>query len=194
MNKWGFHILVSLALVAPCHGCRSTQTQGTSLSIPSSVVFPALCTAFFRDEEFDSSTTTTVVSETRPLFRMFALRSLHGAGEMTPAEAELDDARDEALEARFRSIRIGVPAQDGSCRWLLADRPTEEYYGSDELLLEVSEIVEDPFAKAESAPVGLFVRLSIGGASGASWYWVGLKLADDAWKVTSVSRLPISDG
>ena len=42
--------------------------------------------------------------------------------------------------------------------------------------------------------VGVYARLSTGGAFGAAWYWVALKGRPGAWEVSMVSRLPISDG
>lgn len=175
-------------------GCRTAPLDHRSTPGVPREIFPALCAVFLEEEGYDSSTATIVLSETRPIFRTFALRVLHDAGAMTPAEAEQDDARDEELEAQFRAMRVEVPAQGGSCRWLLAERTDEEYFGTDELMLELSNVVEDPFASAADSRLGVFVRLSIGGASGASWYWVPLKRAGDSWRVAAVSKLEISDG
>lgn len=187
-------LLSWLAIPALAQGCSAATVEAPSSVGAPGVVFPALCTAFVEKEDFDSSTTTVVLNETRAVFETFALRVLHEAGELTPAESEQDLARDEALKARFLPARVELPEGNGPCRWRLADRPATEYFGTKALLLELSNVVEDPFAPVDSPRYGLFARLSIGGASGASWYWVALKQVGASWDVVTVSHLEISDG
>lgn len=157
------------------------------------VVFPALCATFIAEEGFDDSTVAYVVQETRPVFETFALRVLREAGALPPAEAEQDDALDAALKANFNPSPVALPPEGGPCRWRATDRPTSEYLGSDFLVLELSGILEDPFAPVEGPYYGLFAKLSIGGASGASWYWVALARAGSSWEVVAVSRLDINE-
>jgi len=187
-------LLLWLAAFAFAQGCSAAAVEERSpVGVPSAV-FQALCTAFVEAEEFDSSTTTVVLNETRAVFETFALRVLHEAGELTPAESEQDLARDQDLKASFLSARVDLPEAGGPCRWRLADRPAQEYFGTRALILELSNVLEDPFAPVDGPRHGLFARLSIGGASGASWYWVALKKVGTLWEVAAVSHLEISDG
>lgn len=134
-----------------------------------------------------------VLRESRPIHYTFALRVLHEVGAMTPAEADLDDARDEVLRELFRAT-VEMPESDGGCRWLRPERPDAEYFGSDEIILELSNVTEDPFAAAAEHRFGVFARLSRGGAFGASWYWVPLERTGGAWKASEAYELAISDG
>lgn len=187
-----FPCLLRIVLFVSLPLACGTTARGKPCTVPG-VVFPAICAAFAEEEGFDSSTTMVVLSETRPVFETFALRVLHGAGELTPAEGAEDLALDEALKARFRPTRVELPADSGPCSWRLADRPAKEYFGTTKLILELSNVGEDPFATADAARYGLFARLSIGGASGVSWYWVALRQAGESWPAATVSKLEISD-
>lgn len=207
-------LLSCLAIAVLAQGCSAATVQAASpVGVPS-VVFPALCTAIIEEERLYSSfveedgferslfveedgaafsMTTVVLNETRAVFNTFALRVLHKAGELTPAESEQDLARDLALEAHFLPARIELPEEGGPCRWRLADRPAREYFGTEVRLLELSNVVEDPFAPVGSPRYGLFARESIAGLWAASWYWVALKQVGELWDVATVSRLEIDE-
>lgn len=190
LRSLAFYGGLSLGIIS-CRAITPAVMNPTE-RIPSGL-FDALCESFVQAGH-EPSATTLVLSETRPIFQTFALRILRNAGKMTPAEAEQDDARDRTLEERFRPTKIEVPGRDTGCAWDLADRPNAEYFGADRLMLELSNVVEDPFATRDEPRFGVFARLSIGGASGASWYWIDLKPRGESWQVTSVAELAISDG
>ena len=195
MTKLLRHLLLlcsAAALLAS--GCSAIAVDRPSAVRVPGVVFPALCAAFIEQEAFDPSTTTVVLNETRAVYETFALRVLHEAGDLTPAESELDLAHDETLKAHFVPTRIEIPDSAGSCKWRLADRPAQDYLGAKALVLELSNIVEDPFAPGGTPSQGLFARLSIGCSAGASWYWIALKNVDSSWRVLRVVHLDISDG
>lgn len=174
-------------------GCSALTPAPPSAAGVPRVIFPALCKALFDYEDFEGSTPIVVLREARPIHYTFALRVLHEAGPMTPAEADRDEARDEVLRGLFRAT-VEIPENDGGCRWLRPERPDAEYFGSDEIILELSNVTEDPFAAAAEPRFGVFARLSRGGASGASWYWVPLERTGGAWKASEAYGLAISDG
>lgn len=181
-------LLASLTL-----GCSALTPESPSAAGVPRVIFPALCKAFFDYEDYDGSTPIVVLRESRPIRYIFALRVLHEAGPMTPAEADRDEARDEVLRELFRAT-VEMPESDGGCRWLRPERLDTEYFGSDEIILELSNVTEDPFAAEAEPRFGVFARLSRGGAFGASWYWVPLERTGGAWKASEAYDLAISDG
>ncbi|MCG8462293.1 MAG: hypothetical protein MI919_38910 [Holophagales bacterium] len=187
-------LAITLAVLISLSGCGAA---GPTAPIPRTIpkeVFPVLCEAFFALEGYDPSTVTTFVTKTRPIFRTFALRVLHEYGDLTPSEADQDELTDQHLRATFRESPIITPARTGECQWNGVDPGHLASVPRDELLLEMSNIIEDPFVDASEPHFGIFVRLSLGGQLGASWYWVLLEKRAGAWKVLEVSRLPISDG
>lgn len=194
MRKFFALMLAGVLAVGLVLGCGTFGSVGPSVVGVPSVIFPALCQAFFDYEDYDSSTPTVVMREARPIYNTFALRVLHEAGAMTPADAEQDRKRDEVLRALMRETRVEVPESGGPCRWLRAERPGEHYYGTDVIVLELSNITENPFATVAESRFGVFARLSIGGASGASWFWVPLQRTGGAWSASQAYELAISDG
>lgn len=194
MTKSLFPPLFFLVVALGGGSCPSARPEDQPANrVPPAVIFPVLCEEFF--EETDPTTTSIVVlSETRPIFETFALRVLHGAGELTPAEAEQDDERDERLKDSFQPNRVRVPKSAQECNWLSPKRPDSEYFGTDQLMLELSNVVEDPFAPSGGSRFGVFARLSIGGRFGAGWYWVALNGVPGSWETAAAARLPINDG
>jgi hypothetical protein len=184
-------LTLSLLLV---DGCSAAMRHMDSMGTLPGAIFPALCQVFIEEEGYDSATSTVVLRNTRPIFNTFALRILHQAGALTPSEAEEDEARDDALQMSFHETEVSRPSPGGRCRWTVPNRPDEEYFGTRTLILELSNVTEDPFARATDSGVGVFARLSFGGASGASWYWVALERTGEAYRVSGVFTLEISDG
>lgn len=181
-------LLASLTL-----GCSTLTPAAPSVGGVPRVIFPTLCKALFDYDDYDGSMPIVVLRESRPIHYTFALRVLHEAGAMTPAEADLDGARDEVLRELFRAT-VEIPESNDGCRWLRPGRPDAEYFGSDEFILELSNVTEDPFAAAAEHRFGVFARLSRGGAFGASWYWVPLERTGGVWRAFEAFELAISDG
>lgn len=180
-------------LLATQLSCRSLPLPDELLLTLPDSVFSSLCTAFVQEEGYDSSTSTLVLRKTRPIFNTFALRLLHGEGKLTPVEAEIDDERDILLRARFVPAPVHLPQKTGQCSWAHPTGTDEEALASSQLLLELSNIVEDPFARSSESTHGIFARLSLGYQSG-SWYWIALDRHGDTWNVSKVSGLEVSDG
>lgn len=186
----------SVVVLVACliFGCSSLPPATSFDAGVPTVIFSALCEAFFNYEDYDASTPTVVLRVTRPLYQTFALRILHEVDAMTPAEAERDYARDEVLRTLFRETRLEMPENDGRCRWVPPEGRDEDYFGTDAIILELSNITENPFAAEAQPRFGVFARLSSGGAFGASWYWVPLERAGGAWSAPRAYELAISDG
>lgn len=182
-----------LLVILVAMGCATHDAAHQTGGVPNEV-FPALCERFIDSEDLDPSIRIVVLAETRPIFATFALRTMHDAGELTPAEALQDDARDEELAEDFRPAPVAPPAPDRRCSWSYEHRPATDYAGTNEVVLELSNPIDDPFSESSQAQSGVFARLSSGLVSGASWYWVGLRRTGETWEVDSVSPLEISDG
>lgn len=162
-------------------------------TVPRSV-FEALCDKFHDVEGYDEEVETIVLPETRPIFQTFLLRVIHGAGELTPEEAEADDSRDAKLRANFEPSAIHLPEAAGRCRWNIWPKGKELSYGKHELILELSNPVRDPHADPSEAQLGVFARHSLGGGQAAGWYWIALEPDNGDWRVSKVYDLPIDDG
>jgi hypothetical protein len=186
--------LAILCLLMLSSGCASGALVKTAPSaIVSKIILPALCEEFFQNEAYDSRTTTVVLRETRPIYRTFALRVLHGSGPLTPAEFRLDDTRDDALRSLFEASAVDLPSGEQRCRWRAATKSSRDDSDLRALTLELSNITEDPFVEGTAGRFGVFARLSIGGEPGASWFWVALERLAESWTVDTISPLEISD-
>jgi hypothetical protein len=187
MTKCLFSICLLASLLAT-YGCASELSGSYSGQVPSEM-FPSICEKLRAEEGFDAAGPIVVLRATRPIYHTLALRVLHGAGPLTPVEADQDNVRDNRLRASFRKVPVDVPKGSDFCHWVGADKA-----GRDDLLVEFSGIVEDPFVKGPRRRFGVFVRNSLGGASGAIWYWVSLERVGTRWLVSGVSTLDIADG
>lgn len=182
--------VISVAAAAGCAGLGRTATAASG-AVPAGV-FSALCEVFATEEGFDATVPTTVLRWTRPIYQTFALRVLHGAGALTPAEAQVDDAHDAALRQRFKPSRVALPSTN-VCLWTAATRSDQSYFGGNDLVLELSDPVDNPFSTGPADRRGLFARSSLGGSAGATWYWVTLEPEGGEWSVSGVHLLELSD-
>lgn len=185
--------LAYIAAVVLATGCSTTGRQhGALLEVPNGA-FSALCEAFQKEEGFDSAAVTVVLRRTRAIYETFALRTLHQVGSLDVSEAEQDAARDEVLRTNFLPKEVQLPSAGGLCRWELSDRAYGHFLGHGQLLLELSNPLDDPFVQGTKARTGVFARHSIGGEA-ATWYWIALERTGDEWKASGVFQLEISDG
>lgn len=187
------HILFWATSFLLIQGCSTTLAQKPASRELPPALFPALCAFFIENEDFDPSTVTTVVDETRPIYETFALRVLHGTGPLTPAESKEDSTRDEALRSRFSASQVELPKDSGSCQWRLSTPTIAARSDTNTLLLQLSNVVEDPFAQTGDFRHGVFARLALQGNPG-SWFWIPLQKTGNAWEIGAISRLDISDG
>lgn len=180
-------LIVCMLILGGCTSGRHIKPE----TFPG-VIFPDLCETLIGEEALQRGQEVVVLSETRPIFRMFGLHLLHSGYDLAPEIAALDDRLDEDKRRGFQAERIDASSLGGKCRWSLGGGQYSDYYGTDYLLLELSGIVEDPYAEDRS--FGTFARFSYGGRDGAGWYWIALIDRDSGWQVEKVARLDISDG
>lgn len=173
-----------VAMVVCLASCATGNLQTRQQAQLPHGIFPALCEVFRREPGYDADVTTKIVSRTQPIYRTFALRVLHSAGALTPSEADSDEASDQNLRRSHEPVSVQLAPAKGSCSWVVTDARA-----SGELVLEFSNVIEDPFKKGS---FGAFVRHSLGGEA-ASWYWIAFEHRGDAWEVAHVSELAISD-
>ena len=150
-------------------GVRAAQGQGTS--------YPIL-----------------VLRETRPIFEMVAVQFSYLGNSLTPEDTLPAEKLNDAYRRDFKPRAVPPPQSREDCPWETAAGSYAELYHSRELLLELSNPVENPFSDEE--PFGAFGRLSYGGRSGAQWYWVALRplRPNGHWEIVRVIALDISDG
>lgn len=142
-------------------------------SVPPHVV-EALCRRLKMDA-IATSGATALVRVTQPLVTAENLAAVAGS---TPHRGRKGPGR---LVTTNRAIPIETA--QGSCDWRLAD--VRESFGSDEMVVELSAPVPNPFTRREA---GLFARVSLGDQH-ESWYWISLVPAGGQWPVRFVSVL-----
>lgn len=135
-----------------------------------------------------------VHEKTRPIFNTFALRVFHGKGPLTPDEADSDHKHDTRLKSTFQPTAVMIPLPPRRCTWALPAHPATQYVGADEIVLELSNVIEDPFAQKACHSRGVFARVSLGERQGASWFWISLEGEPGSWSEATVHLLPIFDG
>ncbi len=182
-------VALALNIGAPAHA-QQAQVPGLE------AVFEPLCERLVGDGEIAPSDHVVVLRWTRPISQLLALRSLNSEPALLAAQVFEAVAADDAAEQRFEPSEVSVPREPTGCHWERADGRNAEYSGSDQLLLEFSNLAEDPFAKSAEMRYGVFARLSRGGSFGASWYWIGLTSDDrsSSWRVSTILDLQIADG
>jgi hypothetical protein len=182
-------ILASVVPIAVAIGfCRSAGVDPQPPAVPSSV-FTALCEQFATEKGFTSDVRTLVLSRTRPIFNTFAVRLAHARASGSPAQAADDDVTDAVLRDRFTPTGIALPFAKDDCNWRLVEGPIDRFVNTRELILELSNPVVYTAVPEKIESRGVFARHSLGGAAGASWYWIAL----DGERVIQVVPLDVSD-
>jgi hypothetical protein len=185
-------VIISLFAACAAAGCWLGARPAPITSTPPVEVVARLCEAF--EAEGDDAMSFYVINRTRSVYQTFALRVHHRAGALTPTEADQDNERDRALGASFEVREVRLPRDEltRECRWRLISQPAAVPEHS--LILELSNVVRNPFAEPHTAGFGIFARLSLAGSLGASWYWVPLLRAGREWEALPAVALEISDG
>jgi hypothetical protein len=131
-----------------------------------------------------------ILSQTTPTLSYHALRLLEPAPPLRGlAEINEIDLLEAATRDSFVSLPIQVVQGAVSCRARSVRSFTPSAQNS--LCLELSSPLVNPFVPSET---GLFARFSLGGAPGASWYWVRLKFVRQSWVFRELVQLDIDDG
>jgi len=155
-------------------------------------LFSILCETLVADEELSSKQEVFVLDETRPVYQLSALHMVFADQGLTPDQVEPDLRRDQELSASFQPQPVSLSANTTRCNWKITSDDMKSLRRLNRLVVEVSNPVQSSFGR-ESSSHGRFVRFSVGGRSGAAWYWVPLSNEDDGWFVNRPVKLPVSD-
>lgn len=174
--RFAFATLFAILFLTACSTATPTPPPPTTPpwdSVPPHVV-ESLCRRLKMDA-IATSGRTALVRVTQPLVTRENLAAVAGS---TPERGRKGPGH---LVTTNRAIPIEVG--DGTCEWRLAD--VRETFGSDEMVVELSAPVPNPFTRREA---GLFARVSLGNEH-ESWYWISLVPQGDQWPVRFVSVL-----
>ena len=184
-------IILVAGLISGAANTESLEAQNQ----PPPIVLEELCAHLLAErKDFEATMPIVVHEETRPIFNTFALRVLRNKGPLTPAEADSDHRHDTRLKSTFQPTPVTIPPPPRRCTWALPADPVTQYVGADEIVLELSNIVEDPIVQEECHGRGVFARISLGERQGASWFWISLKGEPGSWTEATVHLLPFFDG
>lgn len=179
--------LASQLLFCSCVHVRSDERLASDL-------YRSLCDVLYREEELTPGDAIIVFPETRPIYSMVSLRLLYSTEAPSLDAYWEDDELDEDHRRRFEPTELPAPRGTSSCRLVKAQGTYQDYAMSNDLLLELSNVVANPYGVQGGEPYGRFARFSLGGRTGAGWYWVAMRPLNGEWAVTRVAPLDISDG
>jgi len=174
--RLAFATLTAALFLSACSTTTATPSAPTMPawdSVPPHVV-EALCRRLQMDA-ISTSGATALVGITQPLVTRENLAAVAGS---TPQRGRKGPGH---LVTTNRAIPIETGK--GSCDWRLAD--VRESFGSDEMVVELSAPVPNPFTRREA---GMFARVSLGDQHDA-WYWISLVPQGGQWPVRFVSVL-----
>jgi hypothetical protein len=114
--------------------------------------------------------------------------------EVTPEHLTLAEKLDADYRASFSPLSIELPDYRLPCSLQLVKGRLQDHYGSSRLLLELSNPIRNPYSTGDDEDFGVFARLSVGGRTGAGWYWAALSESATGWEVRRIVPLEISDG
>lgn len=158
--------------------CASTPEYTGPLAPEWEMIPPGVADALCLRLKMDAIATgaLTVVNTTRPLVTPVTIGAL---ANITRKRGKPSDA-----PIANRAIPIALTGS-GGCTWTAIDASAIEKH-QDEMLLELSAPVANPFAAGEA---GLFARVSLGGEH-PSWYWLPLLPGGGGW--SAGLALPLS--
>lgn len=156
-------------------------------------LYDNVCTALVQEQGLASDQEVLVLESTGAIYHMIALQSYYSGGSLRPSEIGPDIKRQRQLEASFRSQKSPRPPKTSGCNWRYVDSTYEELRFSNELLLDLSNPIDNPYVGGESPARGRFARFSLGGRPGASWLWISLHERDGQWVAGDAVLLDVSD-
>lgn len=133
----------------------------------------------------------TIPFETVPLIEIFALHMLSTTNNLTAEDFFADDKLSQELLRSFTPTPIAPPKVPSNCHWRRTTS-IREAQGRNDLVLELSSPLENPYATDTTRKFGVFARLT-SGVIGGTWYWISIEKKDDEWKAVNVIRLDISE-
>jgi hypothetical protein len=162
--------------------------------IPVALVLDALCEAFQADAHADLDDVSVVVGATRPVFERLGLRlALDPDTEVDGATALADLEADGRLIEDFvaEPIDVATTPPDDSCVWVQGTQRASDYDHVRALVVEISPRLR--LELGDSVADGVFVRVSLGLRSGATWYFVALGEGHGQSRPRALA-LDVSDG
>ena len=192
MNKT-LAVLVLLTL-ALAHGCCPAYTvhPATSTVLDYTSISEAVCTYISENEDYRRGP-VVVISKTVPLIDIFLLRSVYLPDTADLQAAEEDDALSQELKEHHSVKEITFAVLDSPCNFELVEKAVPSDDGQ-KLLLEYSDLVQNPFAGETDPRVGFFAKLRLQGQFAGDWYWIEAIQAESYFLAGKVIRLPIEDG
>ncbi|HEV7766419.1 MAG TPA: hypothetical protein VGQ76_15550 [Thermoanaerobaculia bacterium] len=170
MRRSALWLLVALATSA----CSSTR--------PPSIYTSALNTLCEQSLLLDGA--PQVIAATTGVIPLAAIWQHYNPQPLTIADVETFTRSEEELLRTFKPERFALP-QDGRCVW----RATRKRKFDMSTLVELSFVV--PEGVAFNPTVGIFGRVSLGGAPGADFYWLPIM---DGQRIGKPVKLQIDDG
>ncbi len=170
--------------------CSTTHVITEKPTELSNDVLEGVC-AWLLEEGLESDQRIAIPRRTVGIIEIFALHVL-SAGEVLTAE---DAFVDHDLSAKLRETLDPIPVvpskSRSSCSWRLENN-IQRARERNELALELSSPLRNPYATDPAYELGIFARLSVG-TLGGSWYWIVLEAVRGEWRVRDIIRLDISE-
>lgn len=160
----------------------------TSLNQPDDIhaaVLKALCTHVQRSAP-DRALEIVINSTTVPLLNELSAEALRFRSGTEATNTPETTALLTKYEKEQVPRRLTSPTGP-TCRFAGTARPVHR----DDLLLQVSNVLVNPYLPMEQGVLG---RLSLGGDSGATWFWVVVRRQENEEIVSDVVELSIDDG
>lgn len=177
-----------LIVVAACQHVQPARAPSVSEGI-----FGSLCEVLVQEQELGLDQEVLVLADTRPVFHMVALHFHSSGPSLLPSEIEPDLEREDYLRASFQPQRSPRPPRTAACHWKVTQADLQDLLFTNKLILELSNVLEDPHAPGEIPSWGRFARFSLGGRPGASWLWIPLHAVDGQWIAGEAVLLDVSD-
>ncbi len=153
-------------------------------------VLEDVCTWLITEEGFENGQKITIPRLTVGLIDIFALHILSAGETLTPEDAFADDELSAKLRETLAPVPVVPSKVRSSCSWRL-EKNIKSARERNELVLELSSPLRNPYADASAYELGVFARLSVG-TLGGTWYWIVLEAVDGEWKVRDIIPLDIS--
>ncbi len=171
--------------------CATTGERSRSPDRLAGIMLESICAALNAEDGMTSHRNITVPHETVPLYEIAALHVLSSPRALTIDEFNYDDELSENLRETFEPVPIVPPEAPSECSWNITDSIRRARIRNN-LVLELSSPVRNPYAASPSRNLGVFARVTVG-ILGGSWYWIVLEKKDDRWNAVEIIRLDISE-
>jgi hypothetical protein len=177
--------LVFAASATPVAGAESPP------EVPSSVVVEVRRQVLAM-EGLPAGSMVYVISHTRPIYSLFALRRKFCTEPLDQKVALRIDADEKRLEAEFAPIPVDISATTASGQVGITGVRSFSEIPARALTLEFSSPLVNPYLPPEGQELGLFARFSMEGFGG-TWYWVQVLPQHASWHAIQVIKLDVEE-